>query len=234
MTTLQLRPNRNPTLPRTLRPITNEVLTQYLSRLAKANGLSLDRVKALLLQRGTTIRDGLIKAAGLTERTIVFALPELRAPQDLITYPALAGRTTAHTIGPGCPLCASRHGTPLPYPQVWSRHDAVVCPEHDIWLNGTAFRADLRRPTIKLVGAAKADVALSHRRHEWLITHRGREATRQAIVDACEIVEAWNRWRLLEAIDYRCQELEPEPAKRGPGTSCFNAAIYPEVEPPRV
>lgn len=229
MTTLTSHPTRNPTLPRTVRPITNEVLAQYLSRLAKANGIGPRQLESLLHQRGGTLRDGLVRSAGLTERAVVFALPELRTPQDLITYPALAGCTTAHTVGPGCPLCASRHGTPLAYPQVWSTHDTVVCHEHDMWLNGTAFRLDQRRPTIKLVGAAKADVLLSHRRHQWLITHGGRDATRQAIIDAYEIVEDWNRWKLLESVDYRCQELQPDPAKRGLGTSCFNAAAYPEV-----
>ena len=118
---------------------------------------------------------------------------------------------------------------PIAYPQVWSTHDTIVCHEHDMWLNGTAFRIDPKRSAIKLVGAAKADAALSHRRHQWLITHRGRDATRQAVRDAYEIVEDWNRWRLLEAIEYRCQQLEPNPAERGLGTSCFNAGAYPDT-----
>jgi hypothetical protein len=81
----------NPTLPRVVKPITNELLDDYLARLAQANGINRYRLRVLLKQRAGSIRGGLSVTTGMSDRAIAFALPELRDASDLITYPELAG-----------------------------------------------------------------------------------------------------------------------------------------------
>jgi hypothetical protein len=168
----------NPTLPRVVKPITNELLDDYLARLAQANGINRYRLRALLKQRGGSIRGGLNITTGMPDRAIVFALPELRDASDLITYPELAGRPRAYSKGPGCPQCASRHGIRIPYPHVWSTHESVICQDHDMWLNGTLFKPDPVRPAIPIRGATKADIRAAHRRHKQMIAEHGRERVR--------------------------------------------------------
>lgn len=218
----------NQTLPRPVIPLANEVLAEYLARLAKANGISPARLEALLTRRGPTMRTALATTVSMSDRALAFALPELRVAADSDAYPELIEREV-ESIGPGCPLCASRRGERIPFPQVWSTHDNVVCVVHSMWLNGTVFRVDPTRPVVKIVGASRADVLLAHRRHQRLIRNHGRSAIRQAITDAYEIVEQWNYWRPLEAVGFRLIELQPDETQRGAGTACRNAAMYPEI-----
>ena len=117
----------------------------------------------------------------------------------------------------------------MSFPQVWSTHDSVVCVDHSMWINGPAFRVDLTRPVLKIVGASRADILIAHRRHQRLIRHHGRPSIRQAITDAYDIVERWNYWRPLEPVGFRLIELQPEETERGAGTACRNAAMYPEI-----
>ncbi|WP_141098983.1 TniQ family protein [Mycobacterium avium] len=189
----------NPTLPRPVRPLSNEVLAEYLARLAKANGISRARLEALLSRRGTTMRAALATCVSMSDRALAFALPELRLAGDIDAYPELL-QHEVESVGPGCPLCASRHGQRISFPQVWSTHDNVVCVHHSMWLNGTAFRVDPTRPIVRIVGASRADILLAHRRHQRLIRQHGRPAILQSVTDAYDIVEQWNYWRPLEAI----------------------------------
>lgn len=139
--------SRNQTLPRPVKPLPNEVLAEYLARLAKANGISRSRLEALLTRRGPTMRAALCKSVSMSDRAAAFALPELRVPADWTIYPQLH-RREVESIGPGCPHCASRHGERITFPQVWSTHDKVFCSVHSLWLNGTAFRVDATRPVV--------------------------------------------------------------------------------------
>ena len=115
----------NPTLPRPVRPLPNEVLADYLARLAKANGISRAQLEALLTRRGPTMRSALATAVSMRDRALAFALPELRVDADSDAYPDLVKREV-ESIGPACPLCASRRGERMSFPQVWSTHDSVV------------------------------------------------------------------------------------------------------------
>ena len=218
----------NPTLPRPVRPLPNEVLAEYLARLAKANGISRARLEALLTRRGPTTRAALAACVSMSDRALAFALPELRIAGDNDAYPELLQREV-ESVGPGCPLCASRHGRRISFPQVWSTHDNVVCVHHSMWLNGTAFRVDPTRPIVKIVGASRADILLAHRRHQRLIRQHGRPAILQSVTDAYDIVEQWNYWRPLEAVGFRLVELQPDEAQRAAGTASRNAAMYPEI-----
>lgn len=218
----------NQTLPRPVRPLPNEVLADYLARLAKANGISRARLEALLTRRGPTIRTALATAVSMSDRALAFALPELRVEADSDAYPDLIKREV-ESIGPGCPLCASRYGERISFPQVWSTHDSVVCVNHNMWINGPAFRVDPAQPVVKIVGASRTDILLAHRRHHRLIRRHGRPSIRQAIADAYDIVEQWNYWRPMEAIGFRLIELQPDETQRSAGTACRNAAMYPEI-----
>lgn len=218
----------NPTLPRPVRPLPNEVLAEYLARLAKSNGISRSRLGALLARRGSTMRSALATTVSMSDRALAFALPELRVAADSDKYPELLQREV-ESVGPGCPLCASRHGERIPFPQVWSTHERVVCVGHSMWINGPAFRVDPTQPVIKIVGASRADILLAHRRHERLIRHHGRPSIRQAITDAHDIVEQWNYWRPLEPVGFRLIELQPNETERGAGTASRNAAMYPVI-----
>ncbi|MDO3333865.1 TniQ family protein [Mycobacteroides abscessus] len=216
-------------LPRRVKPLPNEVLDAYLGRLGDANGIDRYKLLTLLGGRNGSLRAGLSIAARISDRGIAFALPELRTPADLITYPELIGQPCAAYTGPACPQCASRHGIRNYFPRVWTTHDNVLCTKHSVWLNGPLFKTDTGRPAIALTGAAKHDITLAHQRHQQLITERGRQLTRQAIADAYTIMAHWNFWTLLPSVAERSCELEPDPARRGAGTVVRNAATYPEA-----
>ncbi|MGR6977518.1 hypothetical protein [Mycobacteroides abscessus] len=216
-------------LPRPVRPLSNELLSQYLKRLAYANGLPLQVLKNTLRGRGGDIRGGLIDCAVLTERTIVFALPELREPTDLETYPQICGRTAALNIGADCPVCTRRRGVNIANPQIWSTHDNVVCRRHGMWLNGTAFTTDNNSPVIKLTRAAEKPILYAHRRHLRLLAVNGRAHTRQAVLEAYEILLHWTQWRLPKHIKDRHREIDQEPDALKSGPTQLNAAMYPEV-----
>jgi hypothetical protein len=94
-----------------------------------------------------------------------------------------------------------------------------------MWLNGTLFKPDPVRPAIPIRGATKADIRIAHRGHKHMVAERGREHVRQAIVGAYDIVQRWNYWKPLEAVEYRLHETEPDPARHGEGTTCRNAAV---------
>ncbi len=90
----------NQTLPRPVRPLSNEVLAEYLARLAKANGISRARLEALLIRRGPTMRAALATTVSISDRALVFALPELRVADDSDVYPELLQREVEWALPP--------------------------------------------------------------------------------------------------------------------------------------
>ena len=104
----------NATLPRRVKPVPNEMLDDYLNRLAKANGINQTRLRSLLERRGKSIREGLSVATGMSDRAIAFALPELRVAADVTDYQGVPAELAP--TPPDQPARSARPATASEYP----------------------------------------------------------------------------------------------------------------------
>ena len=145
---LQLVPGFPRPLPRPVRPLRDETMSSYISRLAAANHLPYRAVLDLLWQHlPGTAADPLARirwlaaVTGLDPAAAMMALPELRTGLPSPGRPLpLAGRPVPHLArrAPPCRYCAAAHGAPPPTPgtstQVFASAENNVCQAHQTWI----------------------------------------------------------------------------------------------------
>ena len=141
-------------LPRPVRPLRDEALSSYISRLAAANHLPYRVVLDLLWQhRPGTAADPLGRVrcfaavTSLDPAAAMMALPELRTGLPSPGRPLpLAGRPVPHLArrAPPCRYCAAAHGAGTGT-QVFASAENNVCQAHRTWI-GPATR---RRPAAR-------------------------------------------------------------------------------------
>ncbi|AUM19216.1 conserved hypothetical protein [Rhodococcus ruber] len=213
-------------LPRRLAPFPNEHLSSYLHRLGEANGLPGSAFGHHVADTALPDRETVHDLTGLPERTLIFALPELRTPDDVATYPALRGRPTAVGSSNYCPSCTGLRGPARPV-RVWATHEQVLCRRHRIWTGGPVLTCEDRWPRIDI--SALPDVLAAHRRHQRLIVRFGREQVRYAFEDASHLVHEWHKqlpWP-FRSIHARMAVLEPDPGRWCPSSAICRTAEYP-------
>ncbi|MDV7246268.1 MULTISPECIES: TniQ family protein [Rhodococcus] len=213
-------------LPRRVVPFPSEQLSSYLHRLSEANGLPGSEFDKHITHVAIPDRETVHDLTGLPERTLIFALPELRAPDDLATYRALLGRPMTVGSSHYCPSCAGMHGRARPV-RVWATHEQVLCRRHRIWTGGPVLTGENRGPPIGI--ASLPDVLAAHRRHQRLIVRFGREQVRHAFEDASYLVHEWHTrlaWP-FRAIHARWAVLEPNPGRWYLTSAICRIAEYP-------
>ena len=224
-------------LPRPVRPLRDEALSSYISRLAAANHLPYRVVLDLLWQhRPGTAADPLGRVrcfaavTSLDPAAAMMALPELRTGLPSPGRPLpLAGRPVPHLArrAPPCRYCAAAHGAGTGT-QVFASAENNVCQAHQTWI-GPGNSDDARQPGLRGCPAITA----AQTRHYRLIRRHGRRETFKAFLDGREI------WTTLEWLhgydterDQRIRQLHH------PGTSpgdldyddpLHHAATYPET-----
>jgi TniQ protein len=133
-----------PALPRSVTPITGEMLISFLTRLAHANHLTLTEVLAvlpswfstkignrddraqhhMLIPAAAEALHALARLTGTTPASLARALPALGA----------AGPHSPVRATTACHRCAARHGICQPVPVHLPAH-RKVCTRHGIWLS---------------------------------------------------------------------------------------------------
>ena len=216
-------------LPRRVSPFPSEHLSSYLYRLGEANGLPGDQFDPYVTNSTVgAARKAVHDLTGLPERTLVFAFPELRTPEDVTTYPALRGSPAAVGLSRFCPDCARRRCRARPV-RVWATHEQVLCERHMIWTGGPVM-ASMDRPS-RIDITAVSDIRRAHRHHHRLIARFGRESVRRAFEDASSAVHEWHDllpWP-FRPVHTRLEILEPNPKQWYLNAAICRAAEYPTV-----
>jgi hypothetical protein len=237
----QLVPGVPRPLPRPVRPLRDEAMSSYISRLAAANHLPYGVVLNLLWQhRAGTAADPLARlrwftaVAGLDLAAAMMALPELRTGLPSPGRPLpLAGRPVPHLArrAPPCRYCAAAHGAapdPGTSTQVFASAENNVCQAHQTWI-GPGNSDDGRQPGLR----GCPDITTAQTRYYRLVRRHGRRETFNAFLDAREI------WTTLEWLhgydterDQRIRQLRRTGTRPGGldyGDPLHHAAIYPET-----
>ena len=238
---LQLVPGFPRPLPRPVRPLRDETMSSYISRLAAANHLPYRAVLDLLWQHlPGTAADPLARirwlaaVTGLDPAAAMMALPELRTglPSPARPLP-LAGRPVPHLArrAPPCRYCAAAHGAapdPGTSTQVFASAENNVCQAHQTWI-GPGNSDAAGQPALRCC----PDITTAQTRRYRLVRRHGRRETFKAFLDAREI------WSTLEWLhgyhterDQRIRQLRrtgTSPSDLDYDDPRHHAAIYPET-----
>lgn len=236
---LHLVPDVPRPLPRQVKPLRDEVMSSYISRLAAANHLPFSVVLNLLWQHlPGTADDPLARVrwfaaiTALNPAALLMALPELRTGRPGPGRPLpTAGRPVPHLArrAPPCRYCAAAHGASLDpdtSAQIWASAENNVCRTHQIWTGPGASAYD-RQPSLR----SCPDITAAQTRHDRLVRRHGRREAFKAFLDAREI------WTTLEWLhgytterDQRLrQHTGTDPGDLDYDDPLHHAAIYPET-----
>lgn len=174
-------------LPRPIPPFRGETTKSYLYRLAVANHVHPDDLRAYLTgtrSPASITVESLAAATGRSARILSYALPELRpdtAPDADPPMPVHVRRTI-------CWRCAVRRDA-FVFAVTWKPAEVTLCPNHRIWLGlpGRSHRG--RQYDVHDL----PDILHAQRRHYRLARHHGRQATADAFADAAHITAFWAR-----------------------------------------
>jgi hypothetical protein len=158
-----------------VRPIPDETVDSYLSRLAAANHITTSALAAHLGTRLSTVATkvplpALAMASRQSAAVLARALPQLRDqhPHDGPTKSPVAG---SHSVRPLCRHCAAARGITTPVP-VWCRPEHKICMRHQLWI-GDAVTTAAEQVDL----AAHPDVVRAQIRHHRLTRRFGRHTT---------------------------------------------------------
>jgi hypothetical protein len=174
-------------LPRPIPPFLGETTKSYLYRLAVANQLKPEDLRAHLTgtRHYTPITlDGLAAATGRSAYCLSHALPELRPG----TAPGADPVLPAHIRRTVCWRCAARRGA-FPFAVTWRPAEINLCPAHQVWLG----------PPVRAHSAVQYDVGdlpeiiHAQRRHYRLARRHGRQTAADAFAEAAHITALWAR-----------------------------------------
>ena len=232
-------------LPRQVRPLRDETMSSYISRLAAANHLPHGVVLDLLWQHlPGAAADPLARVrwfaavTGLDPAAAMMGLPELRTGLPGPGRPLpLAGRPVPHLArrAPPCRYCAAAHGAAPDADtsaQVFASAENNVCRTHQTWI-GAGNSDDAGQPGLR----GCPGITAAQTRHYRLIRRHGRRETFNAFLGAREI---WTTLEWLQGYDterdQRIRQLTRPAAAPGPGPEdldyddpLHHAAIYPET-----
>ncbi|GAA1993951.1 TniQ family protein [Catenulispora subtropica] len=188
-------------LPRSVKPVLNETMDSYIRRLALANFLDPQALRAHLAgdnrKRTPVPASTLAAVTGHSARTLRCALPELNIDDTGANLP-ITGRPhpASAKARPACRLCTAARGV-SEHVQCWARSEDQVCFKHLRWLgldSAPANQPDLSEHP-RIVRAA--------RQHAALVRTYGRSDVRAAYADAAHIARSWleEKWCLNHVVN---------------------------------
>ncbi|MET7761108.1 TniQ family protein [Streptomyces sp. NPDC005393] len=180
-------------LPRLVPLFRDESVDSFLARLAAANHVDTEELRALLQIRMlkktpvTALREPLATVSGYTEHQLTLALPEFITVENtdtpgLIDRPLINDRTPQR---PACRLCTLRAGIAEPV-ICWMTHDRNVCLRHWLWIGDGC-----QNPDDQVNISPLPATVLAQRQHRNLIARHGRRWVNLAFHDAKKIFLAW-------------------------------------------
>ncbi|MEV0134550.1 TniQ family protein [Dactylosporangium sp. NPDC050688] len=171
-------------------PVQDETCQSYERRLANANHLTIEHLRAhagLRSGDSPTIHD-LTILTGLPRRSLLLALPELRSPETDPPLP-LVGRIQnirhRRDYRPACRRCAAARAITETV-HTWVTNDQNVCLQHNIWIGARDDRVEDQADA-----AALPEVVAAQRRHHNLIRRHGRAEVAAAYDEAAHITLRW-------------------------------------------
>lgn len=176
-----------PLLPHSIPPFLGETTNSYLHRLAVANHLHPDDLRAHLAgtrHHALITLDSLAAATARSPRSLSHALPELRPGAP----PGAAPPLPVHVRRTICWRCAARRSA-FRFATTWQPAEVTLCPNHPIWL-GPPVRA--HRGGQHDVGDLP-DILHAQRRHYRLARRYGRQTAADAFAEATHITALWAR-----------------------------------------
>jgi len=174
-------------LPCPIPPFPGETTKSYLYRLAVANQLQPDDLRAHLTgtrHHAPITLNGLAATTGRSPHCLSHALPELRPGTAPGADPALP----AHIRRTICRRCAARRGA-FRFATTWQPAEINICPAHLIWL-GPPVRA---RSGIQYDVGDLPEIIHAQRRHYRLARRHGRQTVADAFTEAAHITALWAR-----------------------------------------
>lgn len=174
-------------LPFPVPPFTGETTQSYLYRLAVANQLHPDDLRAHLTgtrQHAPIAVDSLAAATGRAPQALLHALPEMRQP----TQPGVDPKIPGHARRTVCRHCAARRDA-FPFAVTWLPTEVNVCPHHMIWL-GRSVRG---HSAAQYYIGGLPEIRQAEKRHHHLARRRGRQAAASAFAEAVHITFLWSR-----------------------------------------
>jgi TniQ/Helix-turn-helix domain len=228
-------PSHPPALPRSVTPVTGEMLISYLTRLAHANHLTLTEVLAVLPSWFSTKignRDDRAQHHMLIPATAdaLRALTHLTGTTPASLARALPAFGTADAHSPvrattACHRCAARHGIHQPVPVHLPAHHKV-CTRHGIWLS------DAGQPQLDL--AASPEIITAQHRASRLLRRYTPQELMLAYQAAARAIPPWPPSPAAIPLHWRHRLLTLQTANHRYGTptdhdAYTHAAIYPDA-----
>ena len=181
-------------LPRDVAPFRDETVRSYEARLAAANHLPVAGLRAAAGCHGLLSADALGALTGRAPRTLLLALPELRATRHDLQLPAdnrwphpptpqhaRSGRSVL--IRPVCRRCAAARGATGEV-LAWTPSEVQICLKHALWIGGQDPHGQWDLRDVPELPAAQ-------RHHTNLVRRHGRPAVQTAYSQAVEVTAWW-------------------------------------------
>lgn len=223
-------PSRPPTdpltchrpLPRPVAPVLAETLDSYLRRLALANRLDPDALRAHLAgdprRYARVPLDVLARVSGQRPHALRHAIHEFG--------PTRLGPRHPGTVRRRCVPCTRARGH-RDDAWCWSHNHDVLCLRHLRWTgDGHNYALGHAQPDLR----GQPDILAAHRRHHRLIRRHGYENTAAAFQKARHICHRWHRRGDHEHDFRRLMSLFHGPTWRiSPADPTVHAASYPQI-----
>ncbi|GAA1110776.1 TniQ family protein [Streptomyces javensis] len=221
-------------LPRTVPLFRDETVDSFLARLAAANHLDIEELRALLDVRMlkktpiTELRPPLATVSGYTEHHLTLALPEFIATKRTDT-PGLIDRPLPDSHNaqrPACRFCVHRAGITSPV-ICWMTHERNVCLRHLLWIGDGC-----QQPEDQVDITPLPDTVLAQRHHRNLIARHGRRWVGLAFHSAKEIFLDWKEryeFHPEEAVTRRLTALSHPSGKPVADDLALTAGFHPEI-----
>lgn len=221
-------------LPRAVSLFPDETVDSFIARLAAANHVEVEELRALLDVRMlkktpiTALREPLAIVSGHSERRLTLALPEFIEQKNtdvpgLIDRPLINDRLTPRSA---CRRCVRRAGIAEPV-ICWMTHDRNVCLRHWLWTGEGCRQASDQVDVTPLPATV-----LAQRQHRNLIARHGRRWVNLAFHDAKKIYFDWKErygFGPKEAIARRMAILASPSGKPVPDNIALAVGFHPEI-----
>lgn len=217
-------------LPRPVSPIAGEMIESYLARLAGANRLDAEALRAHIAgdrcKSAPIPADVLARVSGQSERSLGYAIPGLGAAAEH-AGPHI-GRSGPHGMPrPACRLCAASRGhTGGLVPWCHADPQAAICRKHLRWLGDGLDHASPEQPDL----ADHPIIVHANQVHRKLAAQLGPATTGHAYHLAHEVCHTWrDRCERQEQFTELIRALRPGRRQFSATNPAVHAARYPRI-----
>jgi hypothetical protein len=208
--------------------INNETIGSYLDRLAAANHLHHDALRAYVAgDRRKSAPIPLERVAilsGQSPTTLSHAIPELQGPNQFPKMHADLGPNERSLVRLACVNCMATHGITTPV-QCRLRLEDIVCLRHQRWIG-----PDWMTHEYQLRLTNHPEIISANRLHRKIIRRHGRQAVVVANREATAIIVQWHEsGKHLNNFHDHMRLLRPDQTMVPRTDTALEAATYPQI-----